>query len=125
MYAIISTDVHDRSSSIRPVVPNLLSVRFGDEIRRRRTARGWTLEEMAQRCGLSPRYLSSLERNQRDPSLSTIVAVSRSLGAEPGDLLGGMKGVSPAGLEAAKLFSALSVDSQSVILQLMRLLGRR
>ena len=83
------------------------------------------MEEMAQRCGLSPRYLSSLERNQRDPSLSTIVAVSRSLGAEPGDLLGGMKGVSPAGLEAAKLFSALSVDSQSVILQLMRLLGRR
>ena len=102
-----------------------MAVQLGKEIRRRRQALGWTLEDLALKCGLSPRYLSSLEQNKRDPSLSTIEAVSKSLGAEPGELLGGVEGLSGPGLEAAKAFSALPADAQRSLMQLMRMLAKR
>jgi transcriptional regulator with XRE-family HTH domain len=100
-------------------------VQIGDEIRRRRRALDWTLEDLAARSGLSPRYLSSLERNERDPSLSTIEAVSRALSADPAELLGPVKGLSPASTEAAKVFATLSAAAQRVVLQLMQLLAKR
>lgn len=99
-------------------------MRLGAEIRRRRQALGWNLEEFAHRSGLSWRYLSGIENDKRDPSLSTIVSIAKALGAEPGELLG-IKGVPPAGLEAARLFGALPTEAQETVLRLMRLLGRR
>jgi transcriptional regulator with XRE-family HTH domain len=102
----------------------LRGVRLGAEIRRRRTALGWTLEELAHRAGLSWRYLSSVEGDKRDPSLSTIAAIAKALGAEPGELLG-VREIAPAGLEAAHAFQALPADAQETVLRLMRLLARR
>jgi transcriptional regulator with XRE-family HTH domain len=99
-------------------------VRLGAEIRRRRQALGWSLEELAHRAGLSWRYLSSVEGDKRDPSLSTIAAISKALGAEPGELLG-VKAQPPAAIEAGKLFIALPQDAQEPVLRLMRLLSRR
>ncbi|MBX3218995.1 MAG: helix-turn-helix domain-containing protein [Labilithrix sp.] len=99
-------------------------MRIGREIRRRRHAFGWTLEELAHRSGLSARYISNVENDRRDPSLSTIVAVAKALGAEPGELLG-IQAMSPTALEAGKLFALLSPEAQQVALQMMRLLGRR
>jgi transcriptional regulator with XRE-family HTH domain len=99
-------------------------VRLGAEIRRRRQALDWSLEELAHRSGLSWRYLSSVETDKRDPSLSTIAAIAKALGAEPGELLG-VRALAPAALEAGRLFVALPADAQEVVLRLMRLLGRR
>ena len=103
---------------------NLGLVRLGAEIRRRRQALGWNLEELAHRSGLSWRYLSSIEGDKRDVSLSTIEAVAKALGAEPGELLG-VRALPAAGIEAGKLFVALPPDAQETVLRLMRLLGRR
>lgn len=86
---------------------------------------GWTLEDLSDKSGLSAQYLSNLENDKRDPSLSTIAAVSRALGTTPADLLGTVKGIAPASMEAAKTFQALPTESQEVVLQLMRLLRRR
>lgn len=99
-------------------------MRIGKEIRRRRKALDWTLEDLAHRSGLSPRYISTLENDKRDPSLSTIDAVAKALGADPGELLGA-KGVPPGVLEAARLLHGLPTESQEAVLRLMRLLGRR
>jgi len=100
-------------------------VRIGKEVRRRRQALDWTLEELGHRSGLSPRYISSLEKDLRDPSLSTIEAVAHALGAEPGELLG-VKGVAPPGvLEAARLLHGLPREAHETVLRLVRLLGRR
>lgn len=100
-------------------------MRLGAEIRRRRKALGWTLEHLAHKSGLSAHYLSNLENDARDPSLSSIEAVSRALGVEAADLLGGVKGVTPAGLEAARTFQLLQADAQETVLRLMRMLSRR
>ena len=39
--------------------------RFGDELRRLRTAAGLTREQLAERAGLSPKAISALERGER------------------------------------------------------------
>jgi transcriptional regulator with XRE-family HTH domain len=83
------------------------------------------LEDLAHRSGLTPRYLSTLENDRRDPSLSTIEAVAKALGSEPSDLLGSVKGIPPSGIEAARLFLSLPQEGQDTLLRLMRLLGRR
>ncbi len=100
-------------------------MRFGAEIRRRTRGLGWTLEHLAHKSGLSAHYLSNLENDARDPSLSTIEAVSGALGVDPGDLLGGVKGMNGADVEAARTFQALAPDAQEAVLKLMRLLARR
>lgn len=100
-------------------------MKVGREIRRRRKALGWTLEDLSDKSGLSAHYLSNLENDTRDPSLSTIAAVSRALGTTPADLLGTVKGLVPAALEAAKLFQSLPADAQEAVLHVMRLLLRR
>ena len=84
----------------------------------------WSLEDLAAKSGLSPRYLSSVERELRDPSLSTIEAVSRALGVEPAELFGS-KALPSASIEAARLFTALSEDAQQTIVSLMRMLKRK
>ena len=85
---------------------------------------GWTLEHLAHKSGLSAHYLSNLENDGRDPSLSSIEAVSRALGVEAADLLGGVKAMTPAAVEAARTFQTLSKDAQDTVLRLMRLLSR-
>lgn len=84
----------------------------------------WTLEELAHRSGLSARYISNVENDKRDPSLSTIVAIARALEAEPGELLGMREG-GHAGREAARLFERLPAEAQKPVLQIMRQLGKR
>lgn len=83
-----------------------------------------TLEALAHKSGLSAHYLSDLENDRRDPSLSTVDAVARALGAEPGELLG-LRALTPAAIEAAKAYEQLGTDAQDSVLRLMRLLARR
>lgn len=99
-------------------------VRIGREIRRRREGLDWTLEDLSHRSGLSVRYISNIENDKSDPSLSTIVALSKALGAEPGELLG-IRSMSASAFEAGELFSRLPTDSQKLLLQLMRTLAVR
>ena len=99
-------------------------VRLGPEIRRRRKGLGLTLEGLAHASGLSANYLSDLENDRRDPSLSTVSAVAKALGAEPGELLG-LRGLTPVAIEAGKAFQALTPEAQEEVLRLMRLLPHR
>jgi transcriptional regulator with XRE-family HTH domain len=100
-------------------------VKFGNEVRRRRKGVGMTLEQLAERAGLTPNYVGTIETGKRDPSLSTIVALARGLSVAPGELIGGMARLSPPALEAARLFDGTSPDAQEAILRLLRAMQRR
>src|SRR5437868_3139853 len=53
---------------------------FAKNLRRQREKRGWSQEELADRADLHRTEISLLERAGREPRLSTIVRLARSLG---------------------------------------------
>jgi transcriptional regulator with XRE-family HTH domain len=100
-------------------------VKFGHEVRRRRKSVGMTLEQLAEKSGLTPNYVGTIEAGQRDPSLSTVLALARGLSVAPGELIGGTARLSSAALEAARLFDGASPDTQDAVLRLLRSVQRR
>ena len=52
---------------------------LGAHLRSVRLARGETLSETADRAGVSPQYLSEMERGMKDPSSEMIAAVAGAL----------------------------------------------
>ncbi|WP_226352712.1 MULTISPECIES: helix-turn-helix domain-containing protein [unclassified Pseudonocardia] len=63
---------------------------LGRELRRRRHARGETLHATAGRAGVSPQYLSEVERGRKEPSSEMIAAVAGALGTDLAGLTGGV-----------------------------------
>lgn len=51
-----------------------------------RTAKGWTLEEVAGLTGLSQGHLSRLELEQVEPSAEQRIRIARAVGAKVSDL---------------------------------------
>lgn len=52
---------------------------LGEQVRNVRKSRGITLKELAERTGLSIGYISQIERDLTDPSLSTLRELSEAL----------------------------------------------
>jgi len=101
-------------------------VSFGQEVRRRRTAAKLTLEALAAKAELTPNYLGSIERGDRDPSLSYVQAIAKALGVAVGDLAGGGRGLpSGAAVEAIRLFDDATPEVQEAVLGLLRAVVRR
>jgi DNA-binding XRE family transcriptional regulator len=59
---------------------------LGDQLRAERRARGERILDVAERAGVSPQYLSELERGRKDPSSEILSAVSGALGLSVLDL---------------------------------------
>lgn len=73
----------DTSAPVRdPLWRHLL----GGSLRDRRKALGKTLDEVAHRAGVSPQYLSEIERGLKEPSSEIVAAVTEALGASLLDL---------------------------------------
>lgn len=51
----------------------------GSELRRERLRRGERISDVARRAGVSPQYLSELERGRKDPSSEMLSSVAGSL----------------------------------------------
>ncbi|WP_081948794.1 helix-turn-helix domain-containing protein [Litchfieldella xinjiangensis] len=54
-------------------------VKFGEEIRKLRTERGLTQEQLAELSNLDRTYISSVERGKRNISLKAIKSISDAL----------------------------------------------
>jgi ribosome-binding protein aMBF1 (putative translation factor) len=69
--------------------PSQMDIRLqlGAAVRRLRSRRGLTLEELAHRAGMDYTHLSGIERGRRNPSFSALVDLARALEAHPADLL--------------------------------------
>lgn len=59
---------------------------LGKRLRALRERQGATLSETASRAGISPQYLSEIERGRKEPSSEMISAVAGALGATLIDL---------------------------------------
>lgn len=56
---------------------------FSSAVRREREERGWTLQQLAERAGLSVSYLSEIEQGKKRPSLKVARRLSQTLGLPP------------------------------------------
>ena len=59
---------------------------FGARIRHAREAARLSLQELADRCELTPGFLSRVERDATSPSVSSLVRICDALGLRVGDL---------------------------------------
>jgi transcriptional regulator with XRE-family HTH domain len=53
---------------------------LGQRIRQRRKSQKQTLVELAKQCGISPSFLSQVERDQANPSIGTLQSLAHALG---------------------------------------------
>ena len=63
-------------------VKQMIGVRIKD-IRNRR---GFTQEELAEKVDINPKYLSSIERGNENPTLNTLIKLSESLDVNLNDI---------------------------------------
>lgn len=69
-----------RPARPRPSKPEpLWRQMLGDQLRRRRHGRDETLTETAENAGVSPQYLSEVERGLKEPSSEMIAAIAGAL----------------------------------------------
>jgi transcriptional regulator with XRE-family HTH domain len=59
---------------------NELSKLIGSRVRDHRARRGWTLEDLAGRSGVSRRMLVNIEQASANPSIATLLRISDALG---------------------------------------------
>ncbi|WP_423815920.1 helix-turn-helix domain-containing protein [Salinibacter altiplanensis] len=57
--------------------------KFGRRIRATRRSRDVTQEKLAEYCGLSPEYISHIERGRASPSFDVIAELSEELEVHP------------------------------------------
>jgi transcriptional regulator with XRE-family HTH domain len=69
---------------------------IGQTIKELRSKRGLTLEEVADKSGCTPGFLSQLERNKVAPSITTLYSIAEALGVRVTDFL-------PDGINPAKI----------------------
>lgn len=67
--------------------PPLFRELAGEVLRDRRREEGLRLVDVAERAGVSPQYLSEIERGVKDPSSEMLAAVAEALGLGLDDLL--------------------------------------
>lgn len=65
---------------------------LGRSLRATREEQGSRLVDIAERAGISPQYLSEIERGRKEPSSEMIAAVTGTLGVGLADLLAGIAG---------------------------------
>ncbi len=63
-------------------IKKMIGIRIGDL----RKQKGLTQEKLAEKMGVSPKYLSSIERGKENPTLDMIIKLAQSLSVEIADL---------------------------------------
>jgi transcriptional regulator with XRE-family HTH domain len=51
---------------------------IGDRVRQGRNGRGWTLDQLAERSGVSRRMLVGIEQGSANPSIATLLLITRA-----------------------------------------------
>jgi len=61
-----------------------LRLDLGDRIRALREQRGWTREQLSQKCGIDPEALAGFERGSDAPAIGELARLAPSLGVDVG-----------------------------------------
>jgi len=94
------------------VSPNPLLARLGARVRRRRADVGLTLKALAQRAGISPRFVSQLEAGQANIAIGRLAAVARALDLPLSELV-----AAPEGGVRARIDALLAGRSEAELLR--------
>lgn len=89
---IISTIYHWGAKFI---IMKSSETRIGEKIRKVRQMEKLTLQELAQRAGISTSYLGDIEKKRSNPSVETLLKISRALEKPPGFFLNDQKAEHP------------------------------
>src|SRR3954471_2197230 len=71
----------------RPPEPESINRHLGDRVKRLRSSRGWSLEDLANASGVSRSMLSEIEREQANPTLAVTLRIARAFGQTLGELI--------------------------------------
>jgi transcriptional regulator with XRE-family HTH domain len=96
-----------------------------NRIRELRKQRGFYLEHLANRVGMSVTMLSDLERGNRDLTMHWMRAIARVLKVQPGDLLcekDHSKSLTAAERELVDLYAQADEPQREQLLQMARIL---
>ncbi len=63
-------------------------VYIGERLRKARTRKLWTQEELAEKAGISQSTIVNIERDQAEPHFRTIRKLAKALDVDPSILLG-------------------------------------
>ncbi|MCW2961849.1 MAG: helix-turn-helix domain protein [Thermoleophilia bacterium] len=66
-------------------------VKFGENLRRLRTEKGYSQESLALEVGLHRTYVGACERGEYGVSLPNLIRFARTLGVSPAELLAGIR----------------------------------
>lgn len=72
-------------------MPETKTPQIGPVLQRRRKASGLTLEQLAERSGVSKSMLSQIERGQANPTFAVLWGLTQALGIDLTDLVEGAK----------------------------------
>ena len=70
-------------------LPCLTRSRFGKNVVRLRQAKTLTQEMLAEKSGLSARYIQSIEAGEYFPTLPTLIKIRKTLGCDWNELFSG------------------------------------
>jgi transcriptional regulator with XRE-family HTH domain len=65
-----------------------ISLIFGEILRRHRSLKNLSQEELADRAGVDRTFVSRLERGIRQPTITTLIGLGQALGVSAADLAG-------------------------------------
>jgi transcriptional regulator with XRE-family HTH domain len=80
--------MNDDTATGHTLVEEVSSGRLGEQVRALRRERGWTLEMLAERSGVSRAMISKLERGEKNPTLVVAAKVAEGLGMNLSRLVG-------------------------------------
>jgi transcriptional regulator with XRE-family HTH domain len=78
---------HAKSKAATPEPPEAMTRRLGARVKHLRSARGWSLEGLANASGVSRSMLSQIEREQANPTLAVTLRIARAFGIGLSELL--------------------------------------
>jgi len=85
----------DKQRKARASAPEAITRHLGARVKQLRTARGWSLESLANASGVSRSMLSEIEREQANPTLAVTLRIAQAFAMTLGDLIQ-MPGATPA-----------------------------
>ena len=101
---------------------------IGQRVRDYRNAKGYSIEELAHIADMNAVHLASLERGEKNITLSTLAKVSKALGVPLSDVFSIEKTVTvseyPIADKAAALMQTMTEEEQQFIIQTIQFIRK-
>lgn len=89
------------------------TVAVGSRVRSIREAKSLTIEQVAERSGLTPEQVNHIEANDNLPSLSPLIKIARAMGVRLGTFLDDMDNLGPVVCRKEYLEKSISFSSET------------